>query len=308
MPDLAPIPPDLATLGQTPEAIVARVSGLAERVSTPFSAGNLVWHLWGQGEPLVLLHGGYGSWTHWLRNVLPLARHRQVIAVDLPGLGESATPPEPHTPEALAAILLAGLDRILAPSAAVELVGFSFGGVLGGHVAAGLGGRLRRFVIVGAGGMGLPRAEMAPMGSWRQLEGRAERLAVHRQTLEALMIGDPARIDPVALHLQERNAEAGRVRSPAISGTDTLRRVLPLIRAPLGGIWGEQDNIARGAIKARRAVLQSVDPGAEFRTIPAAGHWVSYEAAAAFNTALLDMLRTDRRVFQPAEGDLRCYP
>ena len=25
--------------------------------------------MWGEGRPLVLLHGGTGSWMHWVRNV-----------------------------------------------------------------------------------------------------------------------------------------------------------------------------------------------------------------------------------------------
>jgi 2-hydroxy-6-oxonona-2,4-dienedioate hydrolase len=44
--------------------------------------------------PVVLFHGGSGSWTHWVRNIQPLvAAGRQVIAADLPGFGDSASPP-----------------------------------------------------------------------------------------------------------------------------------------------------------------------------------------------------------------------
>ncbi|WP_372617282.1 alpha/beta fold hydrolase [Falsiroseomonas sp.] len=290
LPALAPIPPDLAALGATPAEIEAHVAGLARRAETPCGEGSLVWHIWGEGPPLVLLHGGYGSWNHWIRNVLPLARRWQVLAVDLPGLGESATPPQPDDPDAMAAIIVEGLHRLLPAGCRVDLVGFSFGGVLGGPVAVRLGPALRRFVIVGANGLGLPRAAMAPMGSWRRLPDRAARLAVHRQTLEVLMFADPRRIDPLALHLQERNAEAGRVRSPEISRTDVLRRSLPALRGRLAAIWGEQDNIARGALDARREVLQAADPALPFRAIPGAGHWVSYEAADDFNTILSGLL------------------
>jgi pimeloyl-ACP methyl ester carboxylesterase len=289
----APIPPDMAALGATPAEIEAHVAGLARRAETPCGEGSLVWHIWGEGPPLVLLHGGYGSWNHWIRNVLPLSRRSQVLAVDLPGLGESATPPQPDDPDAMAAIVVDGLHRLLPAGSRVDLVGFSFGGVLGGPVAVRLGPALRRFVIVGANGLGLPRAPMAPMGSWRRLPDRAARLAVHRQTLEVLMFADPRRIDALALHLQERNAEAGRVRSPEISRTDILRRSLPALRGRLAAIWGEQDNIARGALDARREVLHAADPALPFHAIPGAGHWVSYEAADAFNTILAGLLAPD---------------
>jgi pimeloyl-ACP methyl ester carboxylesterase len=134
---------------------------------------------------------------------------------------------------------------------------------------------------------------MASIGSWRRQPDRAARLAVHRQTLEVLMFADARRVDPVALHLQERNAEAGRVRSPDISRTDILRRSLPALRGHLAAIWGGEDNIARGALEARRAVLHAADPALPFHTIPGAGHWVSYEAAEAFNALLPDLLAPD---------------
>ncbi|WP_426959550.1 alpha/beta fold hydrolase [Muricoccus radiodurans] len=289
----AAIPPDLSALGETPAAIEARFAGLARRVETPCGDGVLVWRIWGEGPPLVLLHGGYGSWNHWIRNVLPLSRRRQVLAPDLPGMGESATPPDPEDADAMAAIVVEGLRRLLPKGAAVDLAGFSFGGVLGGRVALQLGPALRRFVMVGPNGLGLPLAPLAPMGSWRRLEDRAARMAVHRRTLEVMMFADPGRIDPLALHLQEFNAESGRVRSPEISKTDILRRSLPGLRGRLAAIWGGEDNVARGAIASRREVIHAADPGAPFHVIPGAGHWVSYEAAEAFNATLSDLLEPD---------------
>ena len=104
------------------------------------------------------------------------------------------------------------------------------------------------------------------------------------------MFADAARVDPLALHLQERNAEAGRVRSPEISRTDVLARSLPALRGRLAAIWGSEDNIGRGAIDARRDVLRAADPEIPFHMIPGAGHWVSYEAAEEFNTLLPRLL------------------
>ena len=47
----------------------------------------------GVGKPLLLIHGLGGSWRSWTPVLAPLAAQRQVIAVDLPGFGE--TPPLP---------------------------------------------------------------------------------------------------------------------------------------------------------------------------------------------------------------------
>ena len=121
----------MALISEETVVIVEGVAAEARRIETPCGAGAMVWRVWGGGPPLVLLHGGYGSWTHWIRNVLPLARRFTVIAPDLPGLGESATPPEPHTAEGLARIIVAGLATLLPAGVRFHLTGFSFGGVLG---------------------------------------------------------------------------------------------------------------------------------------------------------------------------------
>src|SRR5271168_5409571 len=50
-------------------AFVRGVAAEARRVVTPCGEGRMFWHVWGDGPPLALLHGGYGSWSHWTRNV-----------------------------------------------------------------------------------------------------------------------------------------------------------------------------------------------------------------------------------------------
>jgi len=272
-------------------AIVEGVAAEAQRIETPCGDGGMVWRIWGSGPPLVLFHGGYGSWTHWIRNVLVLAREFTVIAPDLPGLGESATPPEPHTAEGLAAILVEGLDIVLPKDVAPHIAGFSFGGVLGGHVAAQLGDRLRALTIVGSNGLGLVRQpttlERVPAGA-----PVAEALAIHRHNLGVLMIADPSKIDELAVYIQSQNAPRGRVRSRRFSRTDTLARALPLVKARLDGIWGERDATARSHLEERARVVRSFQPDARFEVIPGAGHWAQYEAADRFNRVLAEIARS----------------
>ena len=262
----------MALISEKTVAIVEGVAAEAQRIETPCGDGGMVWRIWGGGPPLVLFHGGYGSWTHWIRNVLVLAREFTVIAPDLPGLGESATPPEPHTAEGLAAILVEGLDIVLPKDVAPHIAGFSFGGVLGGHVAAQLGDRLRALTIVGSNGLGLVRQpttlERVPAGA-----PVAEALAIHRHNLGVLMIADPSKIDELAVYIQSQNAPRGRVRSRRFSRTDTLARALPLVKARLDGIWGERDATARSHLEERARVLRSFQPGARFEVIAGAGHW-----------------------------------
>ena len=278
----------MALISEKTVAIVEGVAAEAQRIETPCGDGGMVWRIWGSGPPLVLFHGGYGSWTHWIRNVLVLAREFTVVAPDLPGLGESATPPEPHTAEGLAAIVVQGLEIVLPKDTSPHIAGFSFGGVLGGHVAAQLGDRLRALTLVGSNGLGLVRqptdlqrvqAEMSP----------EEALAVHRHNLGALMIADPAKIDELAVYIQSQNAPRGRVRSRRFSRADTLARALPLVKARLDGIWGERDATAYPHLDERARVLRSFQPGARFEVIAGAGHWVQYEAADRFNPLLAEI-------------------
>jgi 2-hydroxy-6-oxonona-2,4-dienedioate hydrolase len=281
----------VAAIDEAPSDFIGRVAAEGMRLETPCGDGSMVWRLWGSGPPLVLLHGGYGSWTHWIRNILPLARAFTVVAPDLPGLGESATPPEPHTAEGLAQIVADGLARVLPQDAGLHLAGFSFGGVLGGHVALLLGARVRAFTVVGSNGLGLVRQ---PTDLRRLPPGAspAEAAAIARHNLGALMIADRAKIDALAIHIQATNAPRGRVRSRRFSRADTLARVLPLIGARLDGIWGGRDATAYPHVDERRRTLQAVQPDARFEVVEGAGHWVQYEAADRFNPVLADIVRT----------------
>jgi 2-hydroxy-6-oxonona-2,4-dienedioate hydrolase len=278
------------TESETPAAQVERLAAASRRIETPCGDGVMVWRSWGEGEPLVLFHGGFGSWTHWFRNIPVLSRRYRLIVASLPGLGESDDAPLPHTPEGIAAIAAAGVARILAPGERFHLAGFSFGGLIGGHVAALFGERCRSLTLVGAGGLGLKRSAMRKLLSWRHIEDEEGRLAVHRENLAILMLADPAKIDDLAVHLQAENAARGRVNSPTIAMTDTLTRKLPLVRGRLAGIWGGRDAAAMEDLPARARLLRGIQPSAPFVVIADAGHWVQYEAAEAFNEILLELL------------------
>jgi 2-hydroxy-6-oxonona-2,4-dienedioate hydrolase len=278
----------VAVISESTVAFVEGIAAEAQRIETPCGDGSMVWRVWGSGPPLVLLHGGYGSWMHWIRNVLVLARRFTVIAADLPGLGESATPPEPHSAEGLARIIVDGLATILPGKERFHLTGFSFGGVLGGHVAALLGDQVRSFTIVGSNGLGLPRQ---PTELERQKPGGTveELLAIARHNLGVLMIADKDKIDDLAVYIQYKNAPRGRVRSRRFSRTDTLIQALPRVTAQLSGIWGGRDAGAYPYLDERKRVLAEIQPGLRFEIIPGAGHWVAYEAADRFNPLLAEI-------------------
>ena len=287
MPDLPPSLPLSTDL--PPDAL--RVLATAQRHETPCGDGPMGWHVGGepQGTPMLLLHGGRGSWTHWLRNVQALAASgRRVVVPDLPGFGDSAVPPGNHDADGEVDPLDQGL-RALLGDAPCDVVGFSFGGLTGGLLAGKHPGRVRRLVLVGAPGMGLRNRRLS-LTPWRHLEDAQERNAVHRANLAVLMLHAPEAIDATAVALQAANVPRDRMRGRFLALTDILARTLPALDCPIDAIYGEQDALYRGRLDELEAVLRTAPAFGRLVLLPGAGHWVQYEAAQAFDQALLELL------------------
>jgi pimeloyl-ACP methyl ester carboxylesterase len=281
--DCGAVPPDALDLPD-------RLEAAARRHETPCGKGSMVWHEWGdpQAPPLLLLHGGAGSWRHWARNIEALASRRRVLAPDSPGLGESAAPPPGLDLWGYAGLVGGGFHALAGPVPAYDIIGFSFGAALGGHLAARADARLRSVTLLGAAAMGLARVPVR-LASVRDKQGE-QRTAAHRANLAMLMIADPARIDPLALRIQAWNSDHARLNSRGLVKEGALRRILPEIRAPLAMVYGERDAIAFPFMDQRRAALAAARPEAAFHVVPRAGHWVQFEAAEATNALLLRRL------------------
>ena len=88
----------------------------------------MYYEIHGEGQPLVLLHGSYGTIGSW-RNLLPtLAQSRQVIAVEMQGHGRTADSDRPFSHEAVADDIAQLLDQLTISSA--DILGYSFGGMV----------------------------------------------------------------------------------------------------------------------------------------------------------------------------------
>jgi pimeloyl-ACP methyl ester carboxylesterase len=264
---------------------IEHLDAAATRIETPCGAGTMVWRVWnaGGGDPIVFLHGGNGSWRHWVRQIPHYAATRRVIVPDLPGLGESADPPGEQTPENVAGVALEGFRQVVG-AARADLVGFSFGGMIAGLLAPELGDKLRSLTLVGPGALGVPR-NPTPLEKIRDKQG-AERIAAHRANLNSLMIANPARIDALALAIQEWNTVHARFRSRGYAPGGLLKGALARTTVPLTLIWGERDQVAVGRIAERFAAVQEGRPDALLEIIPGAGHWTAYEAPEELIAAL----------------------
>jgi pimeloyl-ACP methyl ester carboxylesterase len=272
----------------------------AERHETSCASAQMVWHAWGTAAAptLVLLHGGSGSWTHWVRCIAPLRDAGwRVLVPDLPGFGDSDLPVGCTDVNDLPPHLHAGLHQLQGAglcAGPVSVVGFSFGGMAGALWLAEHPQDAAQLVLVGAPGMGLASPDRTPLKGWRHLQSPVAREAVHRHNLLALMLQAPEALDDLALRLHSANVQRDRMPRRRLSSTDIVARVLPQVKARVSAIFGEHDALYRGRLSELAAALPLMaSRWGCWQVVPGAGHWVQYEAAAHFNAALLEALSLD---------------
>jgi pimeloyl-ACP methyl ester carboxylesterase len=261
---------------------IALQSANARRVETVHDGCRIVWRIWGQGPPLVLLHGASGSWTHWIRNIDALAKHRRLLVPDLPGHGESGCP-EICDNETFQGLIAAGIREVTDTDLPVDIVGFSLGGVVGAHLAASNPDLVRRLILVATGGLGPPIASVISKPQ--------------RNRVLDFMLHSPDSVDELALEVPRASAKQCRVDIMALAGfiiPDRLAAILPAVACQVDAIWGEFDRLLPDPA-AQLAALRGFKPDAEMHVMPQASHWVMFEAAAAFNEALIAMLDTKLR-------------
>jgi len=284
---------------QDPQAYLDRIESQATRFESPCGDGRMIWRLWdisgGTAPVVVLFHGGAGSWRHWIRNIEVLVQTYRVLAPDLPGLGESDFPPDGDNADAIATIVADGIDSVIGKSTTYDVVGFSFGGTMASCVGALRGKQVRSVTIIGSAGVGAQGAlgSAVKLEKVRHLEGQ-ERRDTHRINLNRLMIADPAKIDDLAILIQDWNTIRSRLRTPAISRSGAIIKAIDALQSPLNGMWGELDAPANPKGPERVAALKARKPDADIRVVPKTGHWAAFESPEIVNPWLLEMLARTR--------------
>jgi pimeloyl-ACP methyl ester carboxylesterase len=232
----------------------------------------------GSGTPLLLLHGLGSSRQVWNPVLAALAEQFDVLAVDLPGFGDS--PPLPAgiepSPAALAAVLADLLDEL--GIRALHVAGNS----LGGWVALELAG-MRQLASL---------TLLSPAGLWRRHTPRYSRISVRasrwfarhatgllcavvrfragRILILAQSHGRPAHLTPD----QARSAVRAMGSCPGFDATlrATLRRRYlagPPIDAPVTLAFGTRDRIL---LKRQSRHTDQLPPNTQLAVIPGAGH------------------------------------
>jgi pimeloyl-ACP methyl ester carboxylesterase len=124
--------------------------------------GRVAYRRAGEGSPLLLIHGWGASSRYWLGAFTLLAERHDLIAVDLPGFGESPPGRGPTNLATLTATVLELCEALGLDQAAVA--GHSLGGGVAMLLAAHRPALVRRLALVS---FGLPRStvEAAVMGT-----------------------------------------------------------------------------------------------------------------------------------------------
>lgn len=107
--------------------------------------GQIFYRIGGEGEPLMLLHMTPRS-SDEFREIMPiLAQHRQVIAMDLMGLGDSDKPPRVYSVADYAKTVLALWDQLGIKKCSI--LGSLTGGYIAGELAAAYPERVKKLIL-----------------------------------------------------------------------------------------------------------------------------------------------------------------
>jgi pimeloyl-ACP methyl ester carboxylesterase len=254
-----------------------------QRHDLPCDGGHVTWRILGEGPPLVLLHGGHGSWAHWARNLDSLSQRFRVCVADLPGYGDSSAPASPTFASLLDATR-STLDTLVGAQAPIALAGFSFGGLVAARLAVRRGA-VSALALLGPAGHDGPRRPQGDLRSWRdaQATNDPETLRqVMRHNLQLHMLASPADEQGLAIHTQA--CLRTRFHSKSISRAGGLVDSLQALTCPVLLLWGEHDVTATPRELAPVLAVQCFH--AQAHVLEGAGHWVQYEAAEQVNDLL----------------------
>jgi pyruvate dehydrogenase E2 component (dihydrolipoamide acetyltransferase) len=237
------------------------------------------------GVPIVLIHGFGGDIDNWLFNIDALAEKAPVIALDLPGHGQSAIRLPGATVAALGAFVVKFLDAVSVGQA--HFVGHSLGGAIAAQIALDDPMRVASLTLIGSAGFGSEVSSVyidgfARAQSRRELKSALELLFADPGLVNRKMVDDVLkykRLDGVGNLLIELAAElfpGGRQSAqpgPKLAGREVAGKTLL--------IWGQVDRVVPAA-HARNAPA-----GAAVEVLDGAGHMVQMERANDVNRLIL---------------------
>lgn len=253
----------------------------------------------GAGPALIFVHGGgpgSSGLSNFSRNMAAFADRYRVIAIDLPGYGQSTKLRIAEPLWGYYARVLAGFIDALGLGKA-HLVGNSLGGAAALKTAVDFPDKVDRLVLMGPGG-GYSLFEKAPSDGIRALVSfylpPGPSLARLREFLSYLVYDPSTVTDEV---LQERLARAVDPETaefmplragPNMAQIDDLwRERLDRLPHETLIIWGREDRVNP---LDQSLILMRQIPNARLLVFPKCGHWAQWEKAEEFNRTVAAFL------------------
>lgn len=247
----------------------------------------------GAGPVLVLLHGMGGCWQWWLEVMPELGKHHRVVAVDLPGFGDSEPLPGTFDLDAVADVLADLLDDLDVTRSVVA--GHSMGGLAAISLTTRHPELVDRLVLVDAGGV--PMSERR-LNAILKLLRAAYWTFTRRRVLELLATNEAARVkllrmamrDPSSLSPQLAQIIMPKLAAPSFldsipASARAVRAVRPEdIQVPTLLLWGARDAFA--PLHSAHAMLDRL-PHGEIAVLSDVGHSPMIEAPRRFLDALI---------------------
>jgi pimeloyl-ACP methyl ester carboxylesterase len=236
---------------------------------------------YGEGRPVLLLHGGAGPQSVTGFAELLAATGSRVIVPVHPGFGGTTRPEHLHSMRGLALTYARLLDEL--DLAGVTVIGNSIGGWIAAEMAIHAGPRISGVVLVDAGGL--------------QVEDHpgADFFSLTPDQVTDMAYYEPARfrVDFAALPDQAKAAIAGNqaaLRAYTAGGmTDpSLLGQLGSVRVPVLVVWGAADRIYPP--EHGEAFVKAI-PGARLVVLDKAGHLPQLEAPSALLAAVQEFTR-----------------
>lgn len=255
-----------------------------------FTPSGIAYRHFGAGMPLVLFHGGTGSYTHWVRNIPVLAQIRSVVAFDLPGFGDSASVRDDISIEEYVATVVHETKSVVGATA--DIVGFSFGGLIAAGVACAPQFTPRRLSLLAPSGFEKPVGRILGRKHRSELTGDdlKARREFYKHNLLAMMLAHEKTIEDATIDLHMQNIAKARLKHRHLTWSNKVVDFIAATQCPMQIIFGDRDTTAYPSIEAR--IQRCLDTQKPIRVdmIHDAGHWVQYERPAEVNRLLFEFL------------------
>jgi pimeloyl-ACP methyl ester carboxylesterase len=251
----------LPALAPLPEA---KQSGYA-----PVNGIQLYYAIYGEGPPLIMLHGGLAN-TEYFGNQIPVfAKQYTVIAVDSRGHGRSTRDAQPYGYGLMASDVVALMDYLKIPKASI--VGWSDGGIIGIDIAMNHSEHLDKLFAFGANTnvAGLkPDIDKNPTFA-KYIENAGK---------------DYVRLSKTPT---EYDAFVAQISNMWATQPDYKPEQLAKIAAPVAIADGEHDEAIR---QEHDVEMAKAIPGAKLIILPDVSHFAFLQNPELFNKAVLDFL------------------